>query len=70
MPAFDPLSPETVYALKGNIALPFEDNRTAATVAAAAGSRINDAYVNPLEFSGVTAPSVTIAAGSVHKANR
>lgn len=70
MPALDALSPDVVYALKGNISLPFEDPRTAATVATAAGSRINDAYVNPLEFSGVTAPSVTIATGSVHKANR
>jgi hypothetical protein len=70
MPALDPLSPEVVYALKGNIALPFEDARTTTVVAAAASSRVNDAYVNPLEFSGVTAPAVTIVAGSVHKANR
>ena len=70
MPAFDPLSPEVVYALKTNISLPFEDPRTTATVATAAQNRVNDAYLNPLEFSGVTAPSVTINSGSVHKANR
>jgi len=42
--AFDPLSPEVVYALKGNIAYPVV-GATASVVANLAAARMQDAYV-------------------------
>lgn len=41
--AFDPLSPEVVYALKGNIAYPVV-GASAATIANTAAARMQDAY--------------------------
>lgn len=55
MPAFDPLSPEVTYAIKGNIKYP--GTQAQATAAeTAAQSRLNDA------LSPVTA---TVAAGTI-----
>jgi len=55
MAAFDPLSPEVTYAIKGNVKYP--GNQTQATAAEGlAQSRLNDA------LSPVTA---TVAAGTI-----
>lgn len=61
MPAFDPLCPEVVYALKTNVKVPL-GNETAAQVAAIGSARLNDALVNPLAFSGETQAAVTLTA--------
>lgn len=64
--AFDPLSPEVAYALKGNIVAPVGSN--AAAMAASASSRLNDAYAqNPAQL-GYTAPTVTVPAGDIRVA--
>lgn len=67
MATFDPYSPETVYALKGNIKAPA--GNVAATIAALAQTRINDALTNPLLFSGDTQATVTVSATDVKIAN-
>ena len=61
MPAIDPLSPEYVYALKGNVKFP--GTQAQATAAeTAAGSRFADA------ISPVVA-TLTIPAGTIKLAN-
>jgi hypothetical protein len=50
MAAFDPLSPEVVYALKGNVAYPVI-GASATALATLAQNRLGDAYAP----SGVTA---------------
>lgn len=64
MAAFDPLSPEVTYALKTNIRYPGTATQAAAALTAAQ-SRLNDALFNPLAFSGVTQPSVTLSTGDI-----
>ena len=57
----DPLSPEVVYASKGNIKAP---TGTAAAGAAAAASRLNDFLAKPLKLSGQTDSTDTINANN------
>lgn len=56
------LSQEVVYLLKGNIKAPA--GTTAATAAALAASRLNDALNKPLALSGETQSTVTVNANS------
>jgi len=54
------LSQEVVYLLKGNIKAPA--GTVAATAAALAASRINDALAKPLKLSGQTDATATVNA--------
>lgn len=62
------LSPELVYALHGNIAIPFQDSRSAATVLTQAQTRLTDAATMSTGDQTVHISAVTLA-GAV-KANR
>lgn len=64
MAQYDPLCPELTYALKTNIRFP-GNAAQAAAAATIAQNRLNDALQNPLAFSGVAQPSVTIPAADV-----
>ena len=61
MALVESLSPELIYALKGNIALPNTDARTAGTVNAQAGTRLQDAATdsNALQQQRISAVTIT-----------
>jgi hypothetical protein len=62
MPGFDPLSPEVVYALKGNVKAPAGTSASASATLAA--NRINDFLAKPLKLSGETDTTVTLNSNS------
>lgn len=70
---FDPLSPEVVYALKGNIKAPNPTGVLSGaglttlqtSIQTLAQNRLNDAIAKPLALSGETQPAVTININSI-----